>query len=105
MRRFDVYLTNLEPAYGREMKKIRPALIVSPDEMNQYCGTVIIAPMTSKKRDYPSRAKIIFQKIRGQVALDQIRVVDKRRLIKHLGKINKRNADRVLSVLGEMFAR
>lgn len=105
MRRFDVYLANLDPARGREKKKTRPVLIVSPDEMNRYCGTVIIAPMTTKGQNYPSRIKITFHKTKGQVALDQLRALDKRRLVRRLGKISRRKADRVLDVLHEIFAR
>jgi mRNA interferase MazF len=105
MRRFDVYLTNLEPAYGKEMKKTRPTVIVSPDVMNQHIGTVIIAPLTTRSRKYPSRVNITFNRKKGQIVLDQLRVVDKRRLFKRLGKIGRRNADRVLDILRDMFAR
>jgi mRNA interferase MazF len=104
MRRFDVYLVNLDPARGKEIKKTRPALIVSPDEINRHIGTVIVAPMTTKGRSYPSRVSITFRKKKGEIVLDQLRAVDKRRLVKRLGKISKRNADKVLNVLGEMFA-
>ena len=104
MRRFEVYLVNLDPARGKEIKKTRPALIVSPDEMNRHIGTVVIAPMTTKGRDYPSRVNITFQKKKGQIVLDQLRAVDKRRLVRRLGKIGRRNTDRVLNVLNDMFA-
>ena len=104
MKRFDVYLVNLEPTFGREMRKTRPGLIVSPDEMNRHIGTVIIAPMTSKSREYPSRISITFRKKRGQVVLDQLRTVDKRRLVKRLGKVDKRTSNKVLHVLREMFS-
>jgi mRNA interferase MazF len=104
MNRFDVYLVNLDPTFGREMKKTRPGLIVSPNEMNRHIGTVIIAPMTTRGRDYPSRVNIRFRRKAGQVVVDQLRTVDKRRLIRRLGKIDKRNADKVLMVLQEMFA-
>lgn len=104
MRRFDVYMVDLDPARGKEIKKTRPAVIVSPDEMNRHIGTVIIAPMTTKGRRYPSRVGITFNRKRGQIVLDQLRTVDRRRLVRHLGKIGRRNADRVLDVLREMFA-
>jgi mRNA interferase MazF len=104
MRRFDVYLINLDPTRGKEIKKTRPALIVSPDEMNRHIGTVIVAPMTTKGQNYPSRVSITFRKKKGQIVLDQLRAVDKRRLVKRLGKIGKRKADKVLEVLSEMFA-
>lgn len=105
MRRFDVYLVNLDPTRGKEIKKTRPALIISPDEMNRYMGTVIVAPMTTKGRNYPSRVNITFRRKKGQIVLDQLRAVDKRRLVKCLGKIGKPKADKVLVVLSEMFTR
>ncbi len=104
MRRFEVYLVNLDPTSGREIRKTRPGLVISPDEMNRHIGTVIVAPMTTKGRDYPSRVNATFQKKRGQIVLDQIRALDKSRLVKRLGKIDKRTADKVLQVLLEMFA-
>jgi mRNA interferase MazF len=104
MRRFDVYLVGLDPTRGKEMKKTRPAVIVSPDEMNRHIATVIIAPLTTKGRDYPSRVNITFNKKKGQIVLDQLRAVDKRRLVKRLGKIGKKNAEKTLDVLKEMFA-
>jgi mRNA interferase MazF len=102
--RFDIYLVNLDPTIGHEVRKTRPCLIVSPDEMNRYIGTVIIAPMTTKGRDYPTRVNLTFQGKKGQIVLDQIRTIDKIRLIKHLGKIDKNTAQKVLEILGEMFA-
>jgi mRNA interferase MazF len=105
MKRFDVYLVSLDPTQGREIKKTRPCVIVSPDEMNAYIGTVIIAPMTSKGRDYPSRVSCTFQGVSGQVVLDQIRTVDKSRLVKKLGMHSAHASDTVLAVLAEMFGR
>ena len=103
MKRFDVYLVNLDPTQGREIKKTRPATIISPDEMNDHISTVIIAPMTTKGRDYPTRVSCIFQGKQGQIILDQIRTVDKSRLVKHLGKINRSTAEEALGILQEMF--
>lgn len=103
--RFDVYLVNLDPILGQEIKKIRPCLIISPDEMNQHIGTVIIAPMTTKGRDYPARVNLTFQGKKGQIVLDQIRTIDKSRLLKRLGRIDKNTAQKVLAILSEMFAR
>lgn len=102
--RFDVFMVNLDPTVGREIKKTRPCLIVSPDEMNKYISTVIVAPMTTKGRDYPSRIACKFQGQSGQVVLDQIRTVDKRRLLKKLGKISSKTQVEVLSALHEIFA-
>jgi mRNA interferase MazF len=103
MKRFDVYLVNLDPTIGKEIKKTRPALIISPDEMNAHISTVIIAPMTTKGRSYPSRIACKFQGKEGQVVLDQIRAVDKIRLHRKLGRIDKNAGDKVLSILQEMF--
>ena len=103
MKRFEVYLVNLDPTLGREIKKTRPALIISPDEMNSNISTIIIAPMTTKGRTYPTRVSCKFQKKDGQIILDQIRTVDKIRLIRKLGKIDKRTGEVVLSILQEMF--
>lgn len=102
--RFDVFLVNLDPTQGHEIKKTRPCLIISPDEMNRFIGTAIIAPMTTKGHDYPSRVPLTFQRRKGQIVLDQIRTVDKSRLIKRLGRIDKETAQKVSDVLQEMFA-
>ncbi|MBM4323418.1 MAG: type II toxin-antitoxin system PemK/MazF family toxin [Deltaproteobacteria bacterium] len=102
--RFDVYLVNLDPTLGHEVRKTRPCLIISPDEMNRFMGTVIVAPMTTKGRDYPTRVNLTFQGKKGQIVLDQIRTIDKIRLIKRLGKIDKNTAPKVLEILGEVFA-
>lgn len=105
VNRFEVFLICLDPTVGREIKKTRPCTIISPDEMNHHIGTVIIAPMTSKGRNYPTRVKCTFQGVEGQVVLDQIRTVDKSRLIKKLGRLSATASDSVISVLGEMFQR
>jgi len=104
VQRFDVYLISLDPTQGSEIKKTRPCLIISPDEMNRHIRTVIIAPMTSTVKNYPSRVTTTFQKKRGQIVLDQIRTVDKQRLIKKLGTISSSAQDKTLSVLQEMFS-
>jgi len=104
VKRFEVHLVNLDPTVGSEIKKTRPCLVISPDEMNRHIRTVIVAPMTSKGRPYPSRVNCRFEKRDGQVVLDQIRTVDKTRLIRRLGRIDKRTQDRVLATLAEMFA-
>ena len=103
-KRFDVYLINLDPTIGSEIKKTRPCLVISPDEMNHYIKTVIVAPMTTKGRAYPTRVVCKFQGKQGQVVIDQIRTVDKARLIRKLGRIDKQTQGKVLEVLGEMFA-
>ena len=104
VRRFDVYLISLDPTVGSEIRKTRPCLIVSPDEMNRHIDTVIVAPMTTKGRDYPSRVPCQFQDREGQVVLDQLRTVDKARLVKRLGRVDEQTQAEILTVLGEMFA-
>jgi mRNA interferase MazF len=104
VKRFEVYLVNLDPTAGREIKKTRPCLVISPDEMNDHIGTVIIAPMTTLGRDYPTRVNCRFQEKDGQVVLDQIRTVDKVRLVRKLGVISIEARKAVLAVLAEMFS-
>jgi len=104
VKRFDVFLVSLDPTKGKEIKKTRPCLVISPDEMNRFIATVIVAPMTSQGRDYPTRIACTFQKKQGQVVLDQIRTVDKSRLIRKLGKIAKKTQQHVLIRLNEIFA-
>ncbi|MBT7064943.1 MAG: type II toxin-antitoxin system PemK/MazF family toxin [Verrucomicrobia bacterium] len=103
--RFDVFLISLDPTRGSEIRKTRPCLIISPDEMNDHIRTVIVAPMTTKGRPYPSRVSCTFQGKRGQVVLDQIRTVDKKRLVRRLGTISSGVQSKVLDALQEMFAR
>ncbi|MCK5329966.1 MAG: type II toxin-antitoxin system PemK/MazF family toxin [Candidatus Marinimicrobia bacterium] len=102
--RFDIFLVNLDPTIGSKIKKTRPCLIISPDEMNRYINTVIVAPMTTKGKLYPSHVPIKFQDKTGKIVLDQIRTIDKIRLIQKLGQINKTTQQKVLSTLNEIFA-
>jgi mRNA interferase MazF len=104
VKRFEVYLINLDPTAGSEIQKTRPCLVISPDEMNRFIKTVIVAPMTTKGTPYPSRVPCKFQGKQGQVVLDQIRTVDKTRLVRRLGKVDRQTQSGVLSVLSEMFA-
>jgi mRNA interferase MazF len=102
--RFEVYLINLDPTTGSEIKKTRPCLIISPDEMNRHISTVIVAPMTTKGRNYPTRVSCSFQGKQGQIVLDQIRTVDKQRLVKQLGTISEVAQEKTIRILQEMFA-
>ena len=102
--RFDVYLVNLEPAVGSEIRKTRPCLVISPDEMNRHIRTVIVAPMTTKGRQYPTRVPCRFLRKAGQVVLDQVRTVDTVRLARRLGRLDADTGVKVLAVLREMFA-
>ncbi len=103
--RFEVHLVSLDPTVGKEIRKTRPCLVVSPDELNHHIRTVIVAPMTTRGRSYPSRVNCRFQGRRGQVVLDQLRTVDQARLVRKLGKLGAASCRKVLEVLGEMFAR
>ncbi len=102
--RFDVYLVLLDPTLGNEIQKTRPCLVVSPNEMNHHIATVIVAPMTTKGRPYPTRVSCIFEGKEGQVVLDQLRTVDKLRLVRRLGRIADDVQETVLMTLAEMFA-
>ena len=104
IKRFDVYLVNLDPTIGSEIQKTRPCAVVSPDESNRYISTVIIAPMTTQGALYPTRVACKFQNKNGRVVLDQIRTVDKKRLVKRLGRLASPEQKKVLAVLAEMFA-
>jgi mRNA interferase MazF len=104
IERFEVYLVALDPTVGSEIQKTRPCVVVSPDEMNRHIRTVIVAPLTTAGRAYPTRVACTFQNRPGQVVLDQIRTVDKSRLVRRLGSIDARAQLRVLEVLQEMFA-
>ena len=103
VNRFDIYIVSLEPTRGSEIKKTRPCVVISPNEMNHHINTVIIAPMTSSSKKYPTRVPIEFQSKKGQIVLDQIRTVDKARLIKKIGQLKKSTYEKVASTLQEMF--
>ena len=105
IRRGDVFLVELEPTKGREIRKTRPCLIVSPDELNANLRTVIIAPMTTGGHRYPFRVACRFDKKDGFVVLDQIRTVDAQRLVRCLGRISSAALESSLAVLREMFAK
>ena len=104
VKRFDVFLVNLDPTVGSEIQKTRPCVVISPDEMNRYIATVIIAPITTKGKQYPTRVVCQFQGKNGQIVLDQICTVDKNRLVKKLGRISQDEQKMLLGILAEMFA-
>ena len=103
VKQYDVFLIALDPTLGHEIKKSRPCVIISPNEMNTHIATVIIAPMTTKSYDYPTRAALEFQNKSGWIVLDQIRTVDKRRLIKKLGCIDTAAIHQIKSIIKEML--
>lgn len=104
VKRFEVYLVNLNPTVGVEIQKKRPCLIISPDQMNRNVKTAIIAPMTTKSRSFPTRIACEFKGKNGSIVLDQIRAVDKVRLVKKLGEIDEETQVKVLEKLQEIFS-
>jgi mRNA interferase MazF len=104
VKRFDVYLIELDPTVGHEIRKTRPCLVISPDEMNNNIRTVIIAPMTTRARNYPTRIACTFEQRQASIVLDQIRTVDVQRLAKRLGRIDRATQMLVLDALAELFA-
>jgi mRNA interferase MazF len=104
VKRFDIYFASLDPTLGSEIQKTRPCLIISPDEMNDHLRTVIIAPLTSTIRKYPTRVDCVVEGKEGQIALDQLRSIDKIRLTRRVGQLDTQTAQQVLSLLRKMFA-
>lgn len=103
VKQYEIYLLNLDPTIGSEIKKTRPCIVISPNEMNSCLNTFIIAPMTTTIRNYPSRVQIDFQDKMGEIALDQIKTIDKSRIIKKLGKTNKKTIEKIKEVIQEML--
>ena len=103
INQYEVYLVDLDPTQGSEIQKTRPCLVISPNEMNHFIKTIIIAPMTTKSHKYPTRIEINFENKNGWIVLDQIRTIDKSRLIKKMGKIDKKTIQKVKDTLREML--
>lgn len=103
VRRSEVYLISLDPTVGSEIRKTRPCVVVSPDEMNRAIRTVIVAPMTTKGRPYPTRVACRFQGTEGQIVLDQLRTVDRSRLVRKLGELDSETMEAVFGILQELF--
>lgn len=102
--RFDVFVVALDPTIGKEIRKSCPCVVISPNEMNSWLATVIVAPLTTKGREYPTRLNCQFKGKRSQIVLDQIRTVDKARLVKKLGRLENKTGLKTLTLLQEMFA-
>jgi mRNA interferase MazF len=100
---YQIVLINLDPTIGSEMKKTRPCVIISPNEMNKFLQTIIIAPMTSQSKPYPTRVEIKHNKTKGWIVVDQIRTIDRLRIIKTLGVLNEKELHKLKSVLQETF--
>jgi len=103
IRQYEIFLLNLDPTVGSEMKKVRPCVVISPNEMNRYLQTVVIAPVTSSSKPYPTRVEITLEEIKGWIVLDQIRSVDRIRIIRSLGRLTEKEIDKVKSVIRETY--
>lgn len=103
LKQYDIVLVNLDPTIGSEMKKTRPCLIISPDEMNQFLQTIVLAPMTSSSKSYPTRIEINHTKTKGWIVLDQIRTVDRQRISKVLDALNSKEIETIKSVIRETY--
>lgn len=103
IRQYEVYFISLDPAIGHEIKKARPCVIISPDEMNKNISTVIIAPMTTQSLFYPTRIPLKFTGKEAWIVLDQLRTIDRKRLIKKLGKIDQKIINQVKPIIKEML--
>jgi len=103
LKQYQVVLVNLDPTMGSEMKKMCPCVIISPNEMNKYLNTIVIAPMTSSSKNYPTRLEINHDNKKGWIVLDQIRTVDRQRIIKILGNLTEKEISRVKEILRETF--
>jgi mRNA interferase MazF len=104
-RQDEVWLVTLDPTQGAEIQKTRPCLVISPEEMNQHLQTVIVAPMTTVNKSYPTRVDVRFQGKRGQIALDQLSAIDRKRLVRRLGTTSANTAQTASDTLLEMFSR
>ncbi|MDR1174655.1 MAG: type II toxin-antitoxin system PemK/MazF family toxin [Treponema sp.] len=105
MSQYDIILVNLDPTVGHEMQKARPCVIVSPDELNNQLATLIIVPMTTVSHPYPTRVPVTLDKKSGWIVLDQIRTIDKKRIIKTLGKLNQKEITEIKNIINEMLVQ
>ena len=103
LNQYDVVLVNLDPTVGSEIKKTRPCVVISPDELNRHIRTIVVAPMTSTLKDYPTRVKVKFSKKEGRIAVDQIRSIDRKRIVQNLGCIKPAEVKRLKSVIFETY--
>lgn len=103
LTQYEIVLVNLDPTIGSEMQKTRPAVIISPNEMNKFLNTVVIAPMTSSSKHYPTRVEVKHNKTKGWIVLDQIRTIDRKRIIKKLGRITAKEIESTKIIFKEIF--
>lgn len=103
LRQYQIVLVNLDPTIGSEIKKTRPCVIISPDEMNRHLRTIVIAPMTSNSKDYPTRVEVNHNKTKGWIALDQLRTIDKQRIVKVLDELTDKEIKTTKAIIRETF--
>jgi len=103
LKQYQIVLVNLDPTIGSEMKKTRPCVILSPNEMNKYLQTIVIAPMTSNSKSYPTRVHVKHNKTKGWIVLDQIRTIDRQRIVKILDKLSEKDIDEVKTIIHETY--
>ena len=103
IRQYDIFLINLDPTIGHEIKKVRPCVVISPDEMNDNISTIIVVPMATRSHSYPTRIPIVFEGKKGWIVIDRIRSLDKRRFIKKLGELNKETIIAIKRIIQEML--
>ena len=103
LKQYQIVLVNLDPTIGSEMKKTRPCVVISPNEMNKYLQTIVVSPMTSSSKSYPTRVEITHEKKKGWIVLDQIRTVDRQRIIKVLGNLSEKETAKLKEVLRETY--
>ncbi|MDQ6763779.1 MAG: type II toxin-antitoxin system PemK/MazF family toxin [Bacteroidota bacterium] len=103
LKQYQIVLVNLDPTVGSEMKKTRPCVIISPDEMNKHLKTIVIAPMTSNLKNYPTRVEVKHQNLKGRIAIDQIRTIDRARIIKTLGSLAAKEIGNIKITIQETY--
>ncbi len=103
LKQYQIVLVNLDPTIGSEMKKTRPCIVISPDEMNKYLQTIVVAPMTSNSKPYPTRVEIKHNKTKGWAVIDQIRTIDRQRIIKILGTLTEKELTNIKTVIKETY--
>ena len=103
IRQYQIVLVNLDPTIGSEMKKTRPCVVISPDEMNKYLQTIVVAPMTSNSKPYPTRVEVKHNKTRGWVVLDQIRTIDRKRIVKSFNSLTEKEINKVKTIIHETY--
>lgn len=103
IRQYQIVLVNLDPTIGNEMKKTRPCVVISPDEMNKYLQTIVVAPMTSNSKPYPTRVEVKHNKTKGWVVLDQIRTIDRKRIVKTFDSLTEREIAKVKTIIHETY--